>query len=228
MLHEIIRMENEDIWRPYKLHRDNVYRESMEGGWPDEGLEMYLWHGADADVAEKATKEGFATTRTNLEFNVYGVGLYFGVDPRLSHHFIAEAHNQPHVRSRLILARVVVAHCAPRGSAPAHVRSCMAKTQTCTSRRCLATRTAELRKLENRSAPAGSNSCISCHRSQADELWQSRIFSSSASINDARCAASALLSALRGTPTDCRRERLGVAALCHCAPSPQGLPAEAL
>ena len=65
-------------------------------------------------------------------------------------------------------------------------------------------------------------------RSQADELWQSCIFFSSASINDARCAASALLSALRGTPADCRRERLSVAALRHCAPSPQGLPAEAL
>ena len=58
------------------------YTEFEEGGWDATRLEMYHWHGAYNEDIEPEVARGFDTARADLAFNMYGLGLYFGVGPR--------------------------------------------------------------------------------------------------------------------------------------------------
>ena len=47
-----------------------------------------LWHGCGSGVLSTLLRDGFKTSWSSLEFNVYGVGVYFAVDARLSTFFL--------------------------------------------------------------------------------------------------------------------------------------------
>ena len=56
-------------------------------GGVDPMLRM-LWHGCGPGVLERLLKDGFKTSFSSLDFNVYGAGIYFAVDARLSTFFL--------------------------------------------------------------------------------------------------------------------------------------------
>jgi ankyrin repeat protein len=48
----------------------------------------FLWHGCSARVLSTVLTEGFKTSFSSLDFNVYGAGIYFAVDAKLSVFFL--------------------------------------------------------------------------------------------------------------------------------------------
>jgi hypothetical protein len=48
----------------------------------------FLWHGCDASITDEVLREGFKTSFSNLTFNVYGAGIYFATDAKLSAYFV--------------------------------------------------------------------------------------------------------------------------------------------
>ena len=57
------------------------------GATVDPMLRM-LWHGCGPGVLGLLLKDGFKTSFSSLDFNVYGAGIYFAVDARLSTFFL--------------------------------------------------------------------------------------------------------------------------------------------
>eukprot|EP00435_Cladocopium_sp_Y103_P050148 s696_g15.t1 len=83
----IERVENPKLWSLYEAHL-----EAVKDGFPGEP-EMWLWHGAD-DIGQ-ITGDGFKTAYSNRTFNMYGVGHYFAVDPRMANHFVRSGRDAP-------------------------------------------------------------------------------------------------------------------------------------
>ena len=79
ILQAVQRVENPKLWNLYKAHLDAVGE-----GFPGQP-EMWLWHGADGSL--QLAHDGFKTAYSNRTFNMYGVGHYFAVDPRMANHF---------------------------------------------------------------------------------------------------------------------------------------------
>jgi hypothetical protein len=70
------------------LHRlfvaKNAQLRARLGGCP---LRL-LWHGCDPKILPSVLSEGFKVSYANLTFNVYGAGVYFATDARLSAYFV--------------------------------------------------------------------------------------------------------------------------------------------
>lgn len=49
---------------------------------------LFLWHGCDARLSDELIRGGFKTSFANLTFNVYGAGIYFATDAKLSSYFV--------------------------------------------------------------------------------------------------------------------------------------------
>lgn len=48
----------------------------------------FLWHGCDPSIIDTILNSGFKVSYSNLSFNVYGAGIYFATDAKLSTYFI--------------------------------------------------------------------------------------------------------------------------------------------
>ncbi len=48
----------------------------------------FLWHGCSDCIVEEVLRGGFKTSFANLTFNVYGAGIYFATDAKLSAYFV--------------------------------------------------------------------------------------------------------------------------------------------
>ena len=48
----------------------------------------FLWHGCSAGVLSTVLSDGFKTSFSSLDFNVYGAGVYFAIDAKLSVFFL--------------------------------------------------------------------------------------------------------------------------------------------
>lgn len=160
----IRRVENQPVWQRYKSYRNQISQQVEAEGSKLDGIEMYLWHGSDA--VDEEVEKGFDHAHTNMEFNVYGAGIYFAVDPRHSHHFIRDVRGQPDACFRLILAQVAVGLCAEKEPIVSHAPGCQKKGPKCQLKKCRDLRRAELVKLEHRQAPKGHHSCTSKHHTE--------------------------------------------------------------
>ena len=49
---------------------------------------LFLWHGCAEAVLPEVLRKGFKTSFANMSFNVYGAGIYFATDARLSAFFV--------------------------------------------------------------------------------------------------------------------------------------------
>ena len=163
-LQRILRIENRQSWRQFKVYRNEVYDKFAKDNWHTDGIETYLWHGSDSVDAEATN--GFDIAHANLDFNMYGAGVYFASDPRLSHYFIRENRNRPHARCKQILARVVVGWCATKAPVKSHVPNCWNKRVNCWNQKCRNLRAEELKKPEHRKAPGEHHSCSSKHSTE--------------------------------------------------------------
>jgi hypothetical protein len=75
----------------------------------------FLWHGCSDCIVEDVMRGGFKTSFANLTFNVYGAGIYFATDAKLSAYFVTTdvAAKQPRAtpavgKFRMILAAVIL------------------------------------------------------------------------------------------------------------------------
>ena len=82
---------------------------------PSEPALRFLWHGCSDCIVEEVMRGGFKTSFSNLTFNVYGAGVYFATDAKLSAYFVTTdvAAKQPRVlpaagKFRMILAAVIL------------------------------------------------------------------------------------------------------------------------
>jgi len=48
-----------------------------------------LWHGCDPGILDSVMHEGFKVSYANLSFNVFGAGIYFATDAKLSAYFVS-------------------------------------------------------------------------------------------------------------------------------------------
>lgn len=149
----IERVENPKLWSLYEAHL-----EAVKDGFPGEP-EMWLWHGAD-DIGQ-ITGDGFKTAYSNRTFNMYGVGHYFAVDPRMANHFVRSGRDAPEKARKIILCRVAAGVCKTREPIQTHVDNCKTKHMGCKFWACRELRAKLLRMPENQQAPAGSHSCTS-------------------------------------------------------------------
>jgi len=61
----------------------------LRGTAPDAAPALrFLWHGCDDCIVEEVMRGGFKTSFANLTFNVYGAGVYFATDAKLSAYFV--------------------------------------------------------------------------------------------------------------------------------------------
>jgi hypothetical protein len=75
----------------------------------------FLWHGCSDCIVEDVMRGGFKTSFANLTFNVYGAGVYFGTDAKLSAYFVTTDVAAKQMRAtpaagkfRMILAAVIL------------------------------------------------------------------------------------------------------------------------
>jgi hypothetical protein len=75
----------------------------------------FLWHGCSDYIVEDVMRGGFKTSFANLTFNVYGAGIYFATDAKLSAYFVTtdvaakQARAAPAAgKFRMILAAVIL------------------------------------------------------------------------------------------------------------------------
>ena len=149
----IERVENPKLWSLYEAHLAEV-----SDGFPGQP-EMWLWHGAD-DIGQ-IVDDGFKTAFSNRTFNVYGVGHYFAVDPRMANHFLRGSRDAPKKSRKILLCRVAVGVCKTREPIQLHVEHCQTKHMGCKFWACREMRAELLRRAENQQAPSGAHSCTS-------------------------------------------------------------------
>ncbi|CAE7943594.1 anks6 [Symbiodinium sp. KB8] len=153
ILHAVERVENPKLWNLYQAHLDAVGE-----GFPGQP-EMWLWHGADD--SRRIAHDGFKTAYSNRTFNMYGVGHYFAVDPRMANHFVRSCRDEPERSRTILLCRVVAGVCKTREPITMHVEHCRTQHMGCKFWACRELRAKLLRNPENQQAPAGSHSCTS-------------------------------------------------------------------
>ena len=81
----------------------------------------FLWHGCSDCIVDEVMRGGFKTSFANLTFNVYGAGVYFATDAKLSAYFVTTdvAAKQPRVKPasgkfRMVLAAVILGRVGTR------------------------------------------------------------------------------------------------------------------
>ena len=145
----IERVENPKLWSLYESHLGGV-----SDGFPGEP-EMWLWHGAD-NIGQ-IVDDGFKTAFSNRTFNMYGVGHYFAVDPRMANHFLRGSRDAPNKSRKMLLCRVAVGVCKTREPIQLHVEHCQTKHMGCKFWACREMRAELLRRAENQQAPLGAH-----------------------------------------------------------------------
>lgn len=140
-LQSIQRVENPTLWALYDTHL-----QAVNEGFPGQA-EMWLWHGAD-DVRQ-IIEGGFKTAYSNRTFNVYGVGHYFAVDPRMANHFVRARRDMPGSVKDILLCRVAAGICKTKDPIKLHVDNCHTKTMACKFWACRELRAKLLRMPEN-------------------------------------------------------------------------------
>jgi len=60
----------------------------MNKSCTDSSPVRFLWHGCDTSIIGSILESGFKTSYSNLTFNVYGAGIYFATDAKLSAYFL--------------------------------------------------------------------------------------------------------------------------------------------
>lgn len=70
----------------------------------------FLWHGCNPKNFDEIFRDGFKTSFANMTFNVYGSGIYFATDAKLSSYFVAGKGNdmKPDVDYSIIFAAVTL------------------------------------------------------------------------------------------------------------------------
>ena len=83
----------------------------------------FLWHGCSDCIVEDVMSGGFKTSFANLTFNVYGAGIYFATDAKLSAYFVSTdvVAKQPRAipasgKFRMILAAVILGKVGTRAA----------------------------------------------------------------------------------------------------------------
>ena len=118
----------------------------------------FLWHGCDPSITGEVLREGFKTSFSNLTFNVYGAGIYFATDAKLSAYFVTrnvrEGRPLPpdeHGRYSLLFAAVALGRTGVREALVGGNET--EKTQM----------RADLKHPANRNAPLGCDSATGPH-----------------------------------------------------------------
>ena len=108
----VVRNDNEIQYRRYEAERNLI--KAQNNGDPNE---VWLFNGNDS--IQENIKDGFMTQYASLDFNAYGVGIYFAADPRLSMFFERKTRDQGMgVTKSILLARVTLGKMGVRASVP--------------------------------------------------------------------------------------------------------------
>ncbi len=67
---------------------------STSGGSSGRPSLIFLWHGCDGRILPEILQRGFKTSFANMTFNVFGVGIYFATDAKLSAYFLTHNVNE--------------------------------------------------------------------------------------------------------------------------------------
>lgn len=68
--------------------RYKLLRKSFCSGAEELPPLLFLWHGCASAILPEIMRSGFKTSFSNLTFNVYGAGIYFATDAKLSAFFV--------------------------------------------------------------------------------------------------------------------------------------------
>jgi hypothetical protein len=108
----VVRNDNVIQYRRYEAERDLI--KAQNNGDPNE---VWLFNGNDS--IQENIKHGFMTQYASLDFNAYGVGIYFAADPRLSMFFERKTRDQGMgVTKSILLARVTLGKMGVRAGVP--------------------------------------------------------------------------------------------------------------